>query len=226
MRYKNVRVKNHRMRTRKGLVRRKSHIRKIPKKWKGIKNELFIHGDFDKDRVPNIDDVSPFDSTRSVMVEPSVSMSKEFKKVDKHRKSYNKLVDHVQKKTGAQLVRVKGTFSTLGKLRRRHLHKVEDMGGVMVVVDKEKHVHKKANQVRKKFVVKSEDNYYKKSKAGYYARHLTVLHKGKPIEVQIKTKRQKVIQDRMHKLYKEGKTHTREYKKLKQKAREVRRLES
>ena len=95
------------------------------------------------------------------------------------------------------------------------------------VINSQKGFWKKSLEVEGRFGCESfppRDDNYASPKGGFYmARHLTVLQRGKPIEIQIKTERQQKFHDKIHRRYKEGKKV--DVVRLKKRARRLRELD-
>lgn len=195
---------------------------KIPKSWKYITNYEYIHGDFDKDKVPNIDDKRPFDKSINYPVQ-EVLLSDELKKIREYNKSYKSPAKEVKKELGGKY-RIKGVNSTIGKLRREFLEKgkVEDIAGIKLLSKNYSGVKRNISKIKRKYKVKpgSFDDYYKKPKGGYYmAQHITIIKNNKPIEIQSKTFRQNRFHLEVHPFYKTYKPLTKnELKRIKIKA--------
>jgi ppGpp synthetase/RelA/SpoT-type nucleotidyltranferase len=190
---------------------------KISKK---TRYKSYVFGDFDKDGVPNIDDKYPADPKKKDTVQ-EVMLSDELKKIREHNLNYKNLLKVVKKRYGKGRkikFRIKGTHSTIGKLRRKHIHQVQDILGITILCKNKKEIKRIAQDIHRNFYVISDKNYYVKSKRGnkyYKARHLIVRIRGKPAEIQLKTKKHYQLHQSTHPIYKKyGKIPSKKYKKL------------
>lgn len=199
---------------------------------KEISYNQYVHGDFDKDGTPNIDDKKPFDAKDDRQVS-EVSLSDELKKIDKNNQSYKDFVISVKKRFPRRKVqyRIKNPHSTIGKLRRKFLHKVEDIAGMRIICKSEKDINQVASQLHRMYKVISDQNYYDPTqrKVGnkyYMARHITISIRDHPIEIQLKTKAHSALHDKTHPLYKQyGKLPRSDYMRLLHQAEKIRRME-
>lgn len=172
-----------------------------------ITSRRYIYGDFDKDGTPNIDDKRPYDPKEKGTVE-EILISDELKNIEKYRKPFKGTTENLAQaleKTGYTIKhRVKTPYSIVNKLRRKHLGKIEDIGGCLILVDSKKAAIKTGKYIEKKYMIMDKDDYYSKPKAGYEALHYTVLYKKKPHEIQIKTKKDYQKHLEWHTAYKKG----------------------
>jgi len=203
----------------KGPKRKVYPVKKSTKKYKNNQyavvkknttNRQYIMGDADKDKTPNIDDQKPYDPKNKKQV-ADFSLKKDLVDIEKesqsHKKPMKKVEKHYQDEGYETTSRVKGLHSTLNKLKRKHLHRIRDMGGMTIFVKDEKEAHKVGRDVEKNYKVIEKDDYYKdKRPSGYKAIHYVVMEDGKPIEIHIQTKEQFERSQKTHKAFKEGKT--------------------
>jgi len=174
-------------------------------------------GDFDKDRVANIDDEYPFDDSKKKRVNKEVSLSKSYKNLERTRKKYDKDIKKLARKVKATSFRVKDQYSTIGKQIGRNLETAEDMGGLRILTKDRKTVYKKLDYIKKVIpkcskskknnCIKEIDDKYKvnkrnKFKNPYMAVHVNVKYNKKPYEIQIKSAVLQPIQDATHPCYK------------------------
>ena len=176
---------------------------------KNTSNRQYIMGDADKDKTPNIDDQMPYDSKNKKQV-ADFSLKRDLQDIEKTAESHRKPLKKVEKRYQNQgyetISRVKGLHSTLNKLKRKHLHRVRDMGGMNIFVRDEKEAHKVGADIEKHYKVIEKDDYYKEPReSGYRAIHYVVIQDGKPVEIHIQTKEQFRKSQVTHKSYKEGK---------------------
>lgn len=182
-----------------------------------ITHKQYIHYDFDRDKVPNIDDQKPFDSSLAKPVDKDSSYAFELRKIEAFRKKHEIARQLAQRKVNQALPnngyvvesRLKSTPSILNKLRRKQLNKIEDVAGVRVVTighNRLQKAHEKVTKIGFKKIHPVENYYNKPNKQGkfYKAIHHNVSVAGRPVEIQLKTKRQLRLHDKMHKGYKRG----------------------
>jgi (p)ppGpp synthase/HD superfamily hydrolase len=182
---------------------------------KTITNRNWLFGDFDKDGVPNIDDKYPLDPSKKSRT-TEILLSEEIKKIKENNKKYIPIVKRIAKEEGGSY-RIKHEYSTINKLRRKHLRDIDDLGGVCIKTKDERSLNEKVAEIRKKYKVIDYDNYYKKPKYGYYYAHHFVIKtpEGKNVEIQLKTNRHSKIHLKSHEAYKRGtKTEEERYKKM------------
>lgn len=209
---------------------------------KNTNNYQYIHGDFDKDHVPNIDDEYPFDPNRKQRVNKEVSLDKLFLYLDNKRGKAETLGKKLKKKTGATAYRVKDNYSTINKLVRRNKFVSNDFIGLRFETDKRPEARSKWKKFNTAYKIKSvpttkrlhsfhaagmlggevigSENKYR-ANAGtnnlYRAYHTNfTLPTGKSIfgvEAQFRTKKYGELNDAMHKSYKQGKKTSPVYKK-------------
>jgi (p)ppGpp synthase/HD superfamily hydrolase len=181
----------------------------LPPRFSKMTQKDLIFGDFDKDKVANIDDPMPF-NPKVWQQKTDVSLAKELKILEKETKSYGPDTRKVASilNNGLRNVevkhRIKNSFSVINKMRRKFFSELADIGGVAIVVNDMKDVRKAAHFIEKRFKVSQKDDYYKEPKDGYYrAIHYTITYHKKPIEIQIKTRRDWAIARIAHKSYKQ-----------------------
>lgn len=205
---------------------------------KNYNNYSYIHDDYDKDGVPNIDDEYPFDPKRKQKVNKEVSLNKLFSYLDVKRNRATTAGTKIAEKTGATSFRVKDNYSTINKLVRRNPFVSNDFIGLRFETEKRREARQKwiafnkqqnvPSWSKKKFVggeiIASENKYRTNSRKSnlYRAYHSNILlPKGKNtfgFEAQFRTKSYGLLNDEMHKAYKQGKKvnpeHKRRSKKL------------
>lgn len=175
-----------------------------------------IFSDYDNDGVVNINDVSPLDSSVSGRVE-QVKLDQTFRKLidvkNKLDSKMNKAIDKLDKKVpkDAEIyARTKTPFSIVKKLVDKRLldpnKGLTDLIGTTVVVDNQKQLESLKKELQKGLMGKvlDFDDFYKNPKAGYRAYHFIVEYEGTPIEIQLKTKMQKQLNEVSHEFYKKG----------------------
>jgi ppGpp synthetase/RelA/SpoT-type nucleotidyltranferase len=203
------------------MVQVKSYVRGLPDLKKETRLKKFLLADFDKDGVKNVDDAYPLDSKRSRVkgvgtrkkvvgvdfASSEVKLSDQLLAIEKNNEAHVEPLRKVLATTPESFGRVKSVASTLGKLRDRHLNKLEDIAASTILVKDRAEAYKVLEELKQKYTIKegSLDDYYVTPKNGIYrALHLTVLVDGKPVEVQVKTKRAYKFHKRIHGKYKTG----------------------
>lgn len=180
-------------------------------------------GDFDRDGVPNADDAHPLNPEKKGEIEGGKGQSfvKSFRKLNQMRKEFDdnmySFIDELKPvaPNGAVIyARTKSPSSIVKKLIDKRLEDKKGRGltdviGTMMVVNNRKQV----DGVRDAFLkgkfgeVVDFDDFYSTPQAGYRAYHFIVNHNGKPVEIQVKTKRQKQINELSHAPYKAGRVN-------------------
>lgn len=192
---------------------------KTPSPTSEISNKEFIHGDFDKDGTPNVDDKLPFRSEVSAQIGYDTRLSDELKKIEEHNRKHQtpakntrRLLEHALPKAEVTS-RVKSTPSTVNKLNRKSLASIQDSAGVRVLTDSYAQLVDAKNQAIRRLeqqkgvkIVKVEDFYAhpKEGNEAYRAVHIDIQRDGVPVEIQLKTKRMQDIHDEIHTSYKTG----------------------
>jgi len=109
---------------------------------KNTTNKQYIHSDYDKDGVPNIDDKRPFDKSRSGSVNPEVSLSKTIRYVEQKRREAIKIAKPLAKRYRMKY-RIKDTYSTINKAVRTSPGITNDFIGLRKVTIKREEAKKK-----------------------------------------------------------------------------------
>lgn len=193
---------------------------------KNVTYNEYVHGDFDGDGIRNIDDKYPFDKKRSEQVQ-EVSLSDELRAIRSHNLQFRKFVKFIKNKFKGRKIeyRIKGTHSTIGKLRRKYLNNLQDIIGIKILCKDQADIKSLAERIKSEYFVISDQDYYNDGKEGnkyYKARHITVRIHGKPVEIQLKTKGHSELHLRTHPLYKKyGTIPPNKYRKLLQASREI-----
>lgn len=182
-----------------------------------------IYGDFDKDGVKNVDDAEPTNKQDKGEVE-QVKLTKVFDKVlatramlDKKIKSIVAELKKIAPPNSEIYYRTKTPYSMLNKLVNKKLYNptpvkegeiegLSDLVGTTIVVNDVRQI----NDISKKIddglmgAILEKKDYYKNPKAGYRAIHYITLYDNEiPVEIQLKTKRQKSIGESSHSAYKD-----------------------
>ena len=176
---------------------------------KDTTNSQYIHGDFDKDGTPNIDDKYPYNKQNKEKVNKEVSLSNTFRYIEEKRSQAIKVAKPIAKKEGMKY-RIKGTYSVINKAVRRDPSVTNDFIGLRYSTPKKRVVVKKRWQsFNKKYKVKNKDDKYstlKKTNNPYRAYHSNFLLGGFGTEAQFISKKFGVLNDKMHLAYKQGKS--------------------
>lgn len=180
-----------------------------------------IFQDSDKDGVPDIDDAQPKNPKLQGEVE-ELKFSQVFDRLIKTKRSLDKImraaIAELKKisPVGSTIyARTKTPYSIINKLinkkatslERSKLGDVEgltDLIGTTVVVKSLKDINEVAKELDKGALgeILEKKDYYEKPKAGYRAIHYITIFEGVAIEVQLKTYRQKGINEASHEAYK------------------------
>lgn len=174
-----------------------------------------IFGDYDDDGVTNINDVSPLDDSVRGRVE-QVKLNETFSKlIDVKNELDGKMYDALKKldkkapKNAELYARTKTPYSIVKKLvDKRLMHPTKgltDMIGTTIAVDNQKDLEKVKKDIQGGSMGKvlDFDDFYKNPNNGYRAYHFIVEYEGTPVEVQLKTKMQKKLNEVSHEFYKD-----------------------
>jgi len=202
-----------------------------------ISNIKFIHGDFDKDGIPNIDDKYPFLKEKNTPVNKEFYLSDTIRYLRNKRKTATPLSKQLKKKHRATSSRVKDVYSTINKSVRRNPFVSNDFIGLRYEKDvkrdsikKKWNEFNKLNKIRKKLVhaeYTGTDDKYKTNKNTpnqYRAYHsnFTVSNNSDKfgVEYQFRTKMYGILDDLMHEAWK--RQDFKAMKKYKKQARKLR----
>ena len=175
-----------------------------------------ILGDYDKDGIANADDSQPLTKEFSTVVDnPKFSTAFNSllsikKNMDKNMYGFIKELKTVSPPNSTIYARTKTPFSILNKLIQKRLQDARkgltDLIGTTIVVDNQQTLY----QVRDALlsgklgeVIEFED-FYEKPQHGYRAFHFLIRYANSPVEVQVKTKRQKELNQLTHEPYKQN----------------------
>lgn len=177
--------------------------------------------DFDGDGIPNIDDKRPLVADQYTSLEDAdtveqVQFAKVFRKLlDEKAKMQPKMYNLVGKLKGdvpsgsTIYFRTKTPYSIMNKLVDKRMTDpkkgLTDMIGTMVVVEDRKELDALNKRIKAGEFgeIIDSDDYYKTPKGGYRAYHYIIMTDGSPAELQIKTKRQKLLNESSHEPYKQ-----------------------
>lgn len=173
----------------------------------------WLIGDFDKDGVNNVDDKKPFtQSSRQTIDSPSISNGINKLLSMKHAMDENMydFVDELKNISPDKskiYARTKTPYSILDKLIKKRLSTLTDLIGTTIVTQDKKELDEVKKQIEsgKLGKVLELEDMYQNPKQGYRAYHFLIEKNGMPIELQLKTKRQKALNELSHEPYKLGK---------------------
>ena len=175
-----------------------------------------IFGDSDKDTIPNVDDPNPTKKGDTETIE-QVKLSDVFERLLNVKEGLDtrmeRVVGDMKKKSpkGSKIyARTKTPYSIINKLVNKRLGTLTDMIGTTIVVDDQEGLEMLRKRVQRGEFgqVLDFDNYYESPKGGYRAYHFIVDAQGVPTEIQLKTKRQKLLNQSSHEPYKKEKLNT------------------
>ena len=176
-----------------------------------------IFGDFDGDGLLNIDDANPLRKSKRQTKVEQVELSKTFDKLLDLKSDLDKTMgytieklDNFSPKGSVIYARTKTPFSILKKLVDKRLMNPEkglsDLIGTTIATEDYEDLVTVRNQIRKGVLgrVIEEENMYNNPKSGYRAYHFIVSVNDTPVEIQLKTKRMKAVNEFSHEPYKKG----------------------
>lgn len=171
-----------------------------------------VFADSNHDGIPDVDDPNPHGPPVGDTVE-EVLLSDEIGKLIDARSDFEDAKDHVMRRlqvlggpSADVSGRVKSPYSMINKLRRKRLQTLTDMAGTMVGLPNYAAVEQMVSTILGGALgqVLEHEDFYAAPNNGYRAHHFTIRSEGKPVEVQVKTKRQKAISTASHEAYKHG----------------------
>lgn len=180
-----------------------------------------IYGDLDKDGVPDIDDKAPKNPKIKDTVE-QVKLQEVFDQIlDTKRKMKIKMDETIQDlikiapTDSIIYARTKTPYAIMNKLvntkmynmnpvREGDVQGLTDLVGTSIVVNNVNEIKETAAKLDKGVLgrVMERKDYYEKPKDGYMAVHYIIESNNVPVEVQLKTKRQKQLNEFSHNPYK------------------------
>lgn len=176
-----------------------------------------VLGDYDNDGVPNADDIAPLNKRIKGRADDQSFAETLTEVVDLKNNLDKVMYEFVDKlktiapQNGKVLARTKTPYSILKKLvEKRLMDKKKGLtdlvGTTIVTADKRQldAVNKKVGSGMLGEVLDYEDM-YSQPKGGYRAYHYIVEFNGTPVELQLKTARQKALNELSHAPYKAGK---------------------
>jgi len=201
------------------------------KRGKVLTNREFLLGDFDGDRIRNVDDKYPFKKSKETVEEMQLSdalikLNKVHHISDENRKDILKRFREVIKETKPTIrekelekltpSRAKTPISLLHKSLKYQIPETTDKIGMMYVGNNYNDLNNVKKGLKKKFEVIDDRDYYQNPKLGYKAIHLILKDTitGDVFEVQLKSKRIKRISEINHTLYKKGTQNTEEFRRI------------
>ena len=172
--------------------------------------------DYDKDGVKNADDKQPFNKNNSDIVDrPTITKGLEYlvtlkNTMDNNMLSFVNDLKDVAPSHSKIYARTKTPYSIINKLIQKRLMNpktgLTDLIGTTIVAKDKKDLDKVKKEIQSGDlgkVIEFEDM-YANPKNGYRAYHFLIEKNGMPIEVQVKTKRQKALNELSHEPYKEN----------------------
>lgn len=177
----------------------------------------WLLGDFDNDGLANVDDKKPLDDTITDRID-SPSISKSINTIldlkntmDDNMYSFVDELKGVSPNGSKIYARTKTPYSIIDKLIKKRLLNpktgLTDLIGTTIVTNDKRELDEVKNVVasgKLGRVIELEDM-YENPKQGYRAYHFLIEKNGMPIELQLKTKRQKALNELSHEPYKLGK---------------------
>ena len=184
----------------------------------------WILGDFDKDGVANADDFAPYDKNKDQRIDsPNIEVGLTNLiglkgKLDSTMYQFIDDLKNVAPSTSTIYARTKTPFSVLNKLIAKRLSTITDLIGTTIVTKDKNELdtvkrYVESGKIGK--VVEIEDM-YAKPKNGYMAYHFLIERNGITIELQLKTKRQKFLNELSHEPYKLGQLNSAAFLKMTQ----------
>lgn len=175
----------------------------------------YLLGDIDGDGNLNVDDKYPFDRNKSGNVEGSPLSESIIKLIDLKEDLDETMYDTVDKLTSFSpnsdvFARTKTPFSIINKLVKKRLldpnKGLTDLVGTTIAVDDFRELQKVRKRIKdgELGTVLEEEDFYTNPLNGYVAYHFIILSDGNQIEVQVKTKRTKAVNELSHEAYKRG----------------------
>ena len=174
----------------------------------------WLMGDYDSDGIKNSDDKDPQNSLIAEKIDsPSLSSSMDYllnlkNSMDENMYSFVDDLKSVAPENSKIYARTKTPYSILNKLVTKRLMNpktgLTDLIGTTIVTSTKSeldNVKDVVNSGKMGNVIEFEDM-YDNPKGGYRAYHFLVERGGMPVEVQLKTKRQKAINELSHEPYK------------------------
>lgn len=198
---------------------------------KNVSHRKWMFGDFDKDGVANIDDPKPLDPKIKKWDKPSpnktsfgdneVKLSNELKAIERHNNSYAPFLVQFMRNNNVKIGRVKSVPSTIKKLRERHIDKIKDLIGAMMVTKNRKEAFRRSRDIERRYRTdpKEKDDYYRNPLGDvHYGIHQGLLFgkNNKRMELQIKSKPMFEHDKKIHPYYKSNKSLKRFIKKGKE----------
>ena len=176
----------------------------------------WLLGDFDSDGLANVDDKSPYDAAvrdriDSPSIEKGINTILDLKNtMDKNMYSFVEDLKNISPDNSKIYARTKTPYSIIDKLIKKRLLNpktgLTDLIGTTIVTNDKKELDavKKVIESGKLGRVIELEDMYANPKQGYRAYHFLVEKNGMPIELQLKTKRQKALNELSHEPYKLG----------------------
>lgn len=175
---------------------------------KNTSNRSLMFGDFDDDRVRNIDDKYPFNKKKKQQAS-ELMLSEELHKVRnvalKHKNILDPTLEDLRRQGFKVKGRIKGTTSIINKLRRKGIGNIKDLAGGMIIARDTDEIYRALDYLKDNYnVVEIEDFYETPHPSGmsYKVVHTLIEKDGMYMEVQIKTMEDYVQSQKTHTSYK------------------------
>lgn len=187
------------------------------KKLKNVSHREYMYGDFDKDKVKNIDDPKPFDKKVKKFPKPGhrsqygggeVKLSSELLALERSNNKQSSFLIHFLQRHPGSVGRIKTVPSTMKKLRERYYPQIRDVAGAKIVTKNRQQAYAKARKIRKRYShdPAETDDYYKHPKFSHYGLHYSLLgRKNQRMELQLKSSKMDELDQKAHPYYKRGK---------------------
>jgi hypothetical protein len=203
---------------------------------KNTTHKQYLYGDFDKDKITNIDDPRPFNPKQQEIItrmhslrrlDKEVPLSKVLKMVEARIGRHRKVLKTAIAENPGAYGRLKSVPSYLKKLLIKESTKkgrrIFDIAAISLTPERREDVLKAHTQNIEKFSkyrldVDSDSMFKKPKPGGFRGINVTGYYKGGALEMQFKTKKMAEVAGRMHPWYKkrdtqEGREKLAEFKK-------------
>lgn len=195
---------------------------RYPQKLKQVGIREYLYGDFDKDRVKNVDDPRPFDKDikqypnieknprfyhRARYGGTEVKLSTALMNIEKYNNAQRPFLKRFLRTQKDSYGRIKTVPSTIDKLTKRGIGQLSDITALTVETKNRKQAYERAKMLKKRYktVPKQYSDYYRKPLFQHRALHLGLVNSsGKNVEVQVKSSRFSELDKQAHGFYKRG----------------------
>lgn len=172
--------------------------------------------DTDSDKISDVDDPRPLKTGDKKPIE-QVSLTDVMERLINVKEGLDDRMENVvesmksKSPAGSKIyARTKTPYSIINKLVNKRLGTLTDMIGTTIEVENQDGLEMLRKRVEQGEFgqVLDFDNYYENPKGGYRAYHFIVDAEGVPTEIQLKTRRQKTLNQSSHEPYKKEKLNT------------------